>query len=364
MVNKKDNVDFMPEIAIPPGETIRENMEFLGMNQEELATRLGITTKHLSNILNANATITYETALKLETVIGPSAQFWMKLETNYQLNKARLEKQKELNGDLEILKEIPYKKMSELGWLEDTADKIKKVLNCREFFGVANLSLIQTSYNAMFRKQKHKNEISDLGILAWLRKAELEGMAIKVEKFSKRSLKAFIPTFRKLTMQEPLDFFPEMQKLCAKCGVALVLVESLPKTYICGATIWRNGKAILALSVRGKRADIFWFTFFHELAHIINHSQNELHVNYENSIEEDEADQMAGNYLIPDSLYQRFIEGYQYKDKKQIIDYARKIGIAPCILVGRLLHDNVIDYKYYSDLRPSFEIVGQMAVNA
>ncbi|HHV16763.1 MAG TPA: helix-turn-helix domain-containing protein [Gelria sp.] len=39
-------------------------MEFLGMDQEELAARLGITSKHLSNILNANAPITYETALK------------------------------------------------------------------------------------------------------------------------------------------------------------------------------------------------------------------------------------------------------------------------------------------------------------
>lgn len=75
----------MPEVAIPPGETIRENMEFLGMDQEELAARLGITPKHLSNILNANAPITYETALKLETAIGPGALFWMNLETNYQL---------------------------------------------------------------------------------------------------------------------------------------------------------------------------------------------------------------------------------------------------------------------------------------
>ena len=51
---QKDNNDFMPTIAIPPGETIRR-MLFLGMTQIELATRLGITQKHLSNILNGNA---------------------------------------------------------------------------------------------------------------------------------------------------------------------------------------------------------------------------------------------------------------------------------------------------------------------
>jgi len=363
MANKKDNKNFMPTIAIPPGETIRENMEFLGMNQEELAARLGITPKHLSNILNGNAPITYETALKLETVIGPSAQFWMNLETNYQLDKARLEKQEELNSDLEIIKEIPYKKMSDFRWLENTTDKAERVMNCREFFGVANLFLIKTSYSVMFRKQKQTKEISDLSVLAWLRKAELEGLSVEVEKFNKRKLKSLIPIFRELTMKEPSEFYPEIKKLCADCGVALVLVENLPKTYICGATIWRNDKAILALSVRGKRADIFWFTFFHELAHLINHSKKEFHINYENDAEEDEADEIASNYLIPDKLYEKFIEEYSYKDKKLIIDYSHEIGIAPCILVGRLLHDKLIDYKHYSDLRPSFEIVREPLVN-
>lgn len=87
MVNKGDNKSFTPSVAIAPGETIKENMIFLGMNQSELAARLGITQKDLSNILNGSAPITYETALKLETVLGASAQFWMNLEANYQLNQ-------------------------------------------------------------------------------------------------------------------------------------------------------------------------------------------------------------------------------------------------------------------------------------
>lgn len=357
MVNKKENNEFVPTIAIPPGETIRENMDFLGMNQKELATRLGITEKHLSNILNGNASITYETALKLELVIGPSAQFWMNLETHYQLDKARLTKQDDINSDFKILNEIPYKKMSEHGWLENTKDRTQRVLNCRIFFGVANLSSIEPSYVARFKKHNHIKGISDLGILAWIRKAELDGLSVEVGKFSKSYLKKLIPTFRKLTLKDPAEFYPEMKKLCAKCGVVLELVEALPKTYICGATILKNDKAILALSVRGKRADIFWFTFFHELAHLIKHSDQELHINYEKETEECEADMLASNYLIPDKLYEKFIKEYDYKDKMSIIRYSKNIGIAACILVGRLLHDKLIKYTDYSDLRPSFEIV-------
>lgn len=356
MANKKERNKFMPTIAIPPGDTIRENMEFLGMNQKELAARLGITTKHLSNIINGNSPITYETALKLESVIGPSAQFWMNLETNYQLNKARLEEQEQLDADLEILKEIPYKKMSEFGWVKETSRRIERVLQCREFFGVASLSLVKDSYNVAFRKQKQIKGISDLAVLAWLRKAEIEGLSMEVGKFNKSKIKKLIPTFRALTLEDPEKFYPQMKRLCAECGVALVLVESLPKTYICGATIWRKDRAILALSVRGKRADIFWFTFFHELAHLLHHSKQEFHISYERDHEED-ADKLASNYLIPDELYEKFINEYNYKDKKLIVDYAHEIGIASCILVGRLLHDEKIDYKAYSDLRPSFEIV-------
>ncbi len=92
---------------------------------------MDITPKHLSNILNGNAPITYDTALKLEVVIGPSAQFWMNLETNYQLDKARLEEQDKMEEDLSLLKEIPYKEMSEIGWVAETTDRVGHINNIK-----------------------------------------------------------------------------------------------------------------------------------------------------------------------------------------------------------------------------------------
>ncbi|CEO89844.1 HigA family addiction module antitoxin [Syntrophaceticus schinkii] len=356
MVNKKDNAKFMPAVAIPPGKTIRENMKYLGMNQKELALRLGITTKHLSNVINGNDPITYETALKLETVLGPKAQFWMNLETNYQLTKARLKREADLEADLEILKGVPYKSMSDFGWVPATDNRQERINNLRGFFGVASLKAVPKTMNAMLRKHKQIKGISDLGVMAWLRKAEIDGLVVKVKKFNRTKLKKYIPKFRELTLKSPEEFLPKVQKLCAECGVALVLVPSLPKTYICGATFWRRDNPILALSVRGKRADIFWFTFFHELAHLINHYRKISCVSYEDNGYEDEADEKAGGYLIPDGQYRKFIREFDYKDKSVIRKYAYSIGIAPCILVGRLLHDNLIDYANYSDLRPPFEI--------
>ncbi len=358
MENKKENNLFRPMIAIPPGETIKENMEFLGMSQKELAARMGITEKHLSNILTGKASITYDTALNLECVLGPSAEFWMELESGYQLDKARLEKEDELAIDLEILKSIKYKEMSKRGWVSDTCVRAERVNNCRDFFGVANLSLISKTVSVMFRKNEMGSE-KNLNIIAWLRQAELQGMKVKTDDFDKNKLKRLIPKFRELTLKSASEFYPEMKKLCADCGVALVLVEDLPGNGICGATIWRNGKAILALTVRGKRADIFWFTLFHELAHIINHKKEQCDINFDgnNNDIEKEANEIARDYLIPNQLYNEFIRNYNVNSKLDIIRYAAHIGIAPSILTGRLMFDGYIGYDQFSELRPSFKIV-------
>ncbi len=359
MVNKSVSEPFVPVVAMPPGETIRENMQHLGMKQKELAVRLGMSTKHLSNIINGKEPITYETALKLETVIGPTAQFWMNLETNYQLQKARLENEDGETKELELLKEIPYKSMSEHGWVPNTRERRKRLENLYHFFGVTSLQAVEPAVHAMFRQQKAIKNVSDFGVLAWLRKAELEGLSVEVDGFNRAKLRRLIPHFRSLTLQEPDVFYPEMQRLCAECGVALVLVPALPKTCVCGATLWRRGRAILALSVRGKRADIFWFTFFHELAHLIDHTKKQSSISYENDASEEEkkADAMASHILIPDREYQAFLSNENYADGAKIQAFAERLGIAPCIVVGRLLHDQLVDFAAYSSMRSSFEIL-------
>ena len=349
----------MPTIAIPPGETIKENLEVLEMSQVELSARLGITPKHCSNIINGLSPITYETALKLEIVIGPSAEFWMKLETNYQLDKARLKEIEQIKQDTEVLKSIPYNEISKLGWVDITTDKRERVINSRSYYSVALLGLIKNSYSVRFRQGKANYQISNYGVLAWLIKAEKQGTDIEVEVFNKIKLKNLIPEFRKLTLEEPEVFYPKMEKLCSECGVALVLVQALSKTYIQGATIWKNGKAILALTVRGKKADIFWFTFFHELAHLIHHGKKEIHINYDSGRDqqEDEADEISRGYLISIEQYNDFINNYDYNNKSIILKYAKKIEISPCILIGRLLHDELISYdKWCNNMRPSFKI--------
>ena len=130
--------------------------------------------------------------------------------------------------------------------------------------------------------------------------------------------------------------------LCAEAGVALVLVPELPKTHVYGFTRWLTpNKALIQLSLRYKTDDLLWFTFFHEAAHILLHGKRDIFIEKQgvDSPKETEANQWAGDFLIPPAEWTRFLAGLPAKPTAaQVSTFARKLGIAPSIPLGRLQH--------------------------
>jgi len=86
----KARVRIWPDIAIPPGETLAEEIEARGMTQSELARRMGRPVQAVNEIIRGRKAITAGTALDLEDALGVSALFWLRLEAAFQLNRARL----------------------------------------------------------------------------------------------------------------------------------------------------------------------------------------------------------------------------------------------------------------------------------
>lgn len=85
---------FQPDWISSPGNTIRDLMEERDWNQVELAKRLGFTTKHLNQLVKGKASLSKDTALRLERVLGSTARFWLNREAIYRERLARLEAQK------------------------------------------------------------------------------------------------------------------------------------------------------------------------------------------------------------------------------------------------------------------------------
>jgi antitoxin HigA-1 len=79
----------MKMIAIHPGEHLAEELKALHMSAAELARKLDVPTNRITQILSGTRSITGDTALRLGHFFGMNAQFWLNLQSNYDLRSAQ-----------------------------------------------------------------------------------------------------------------------------------------------------------------------------------------------------------------------------------------------------------------------------------
>ncbi len=357
MIKNKKN-QFIPDYAVPPGETLFETLEAIGMSQAELAERTGRPKKTINEIIKGKAAITPETALQFERVLGTFAGFWNNLERNYQETLARINEQKSLQRQIDWLKKLPLNALIKMGYVKKHSDKIQQLQEVLNFFGVASPEQWETRWRGAqvsYRTSKiYQND--PYAISAWLRRGQLTSRSISCKSFDALKFKNALLNIRQLTIKPPEHFQQEIVRLCADAGVAVTFVPELPGIRVSGATWWvAASKAVIQLSLRYKTDDQIWFSFFHEAGHILLHGKKEIFIECDGkNSKEDEADKFASDFLIPSKQYKQFIQSARCS-KAAIQQFASKIGISPGIIVGRLQHDDIILHSYCNDLKKKFE---------
>jgi HTH-type transcriptional regulator/antitoxin HigA len=338
-------------------------LEELGINQTALSNRIGLSRKVINEIITGKAPITATTAIFLERVLNVPAHFWNNLQKNYDLNLAVLQQQEGIQQDIKALKRFPVKQMIDYGWIPEAKTKEEKVYHLYKFFSIARLNNFENALAIRFRRSIKKN-VSKESIFAWLRKGELEVQRIETNEFDKKRLLDSLPYFRTLSKSTPEVFQSEIKKKCADAGVAVAFIPDLPKTYINGATFWlTNSRAALLLSLRFKTNDHLWFSFFHEIAHLLIHKNTGTFIDLdENSLEpeeqkrEKEADEFAANILIPSKEWEKFKVGKHFS-KARVLQFSHEIGLAPGIVVGRLQNEGLILYSHLNGLKERYDWV-------
>ncbi|MBK5274439.1 MAG: HigA family addiction module antidote protein [Desulfuromonadales bacterium] len=353
-MSKATQNQFMPNYAVPPGETLLDTLEAIGMSQAELANRTGRPKKTINEIIKGKVEITSETALQLERVLGIPAGFWNNLERNYQDAKARLAEQERLMHHIAWLREIPVATMVKQGWIQPFRDKVQQLQEVLNYFGVASPELWQARWHdpGVAYRESSSFRSHPGAVAAWLRKGELEAHRIASSPFDPTKFKEVLGRIRGITRHLPEDFQPEIERLCAEAGVAVVIVPELPNIRISGATWWLNpNKAVILLTLRYKSDDQLWFSFFHEAGHILLHGKKDVFLEGELSDgKEEEANSFAGDFLIPARKYQQFITTATLS-KMTIHSFADELGIAPGIIVGRLQHDKRLPFTHCNELK-------------
>lgn len=337
MAKAKKAYQYEPDYAVPPGETLRDVLDALGMKQRELADRTGLTEQTISRISNAEQPVTADTANRLELVTGVPASLWNNLEARYREHKMRVEERRRLRSQLDWLKSIPVEELKERGVVSKRPDGPSQLREVLRFFGVSSVSAWRQMWEQRpVAARKSKAFATHLGCTAaWIRLGELQVRGIDCEPFDGDRFRKALQQIRSLTVKLPDEFLPEMKVLCARSGVALALVPGMPGTPWYGAVRWlTKDKAMILLSLRGKRDDQFWFSFYHEAGHVLLHGKKMLFVDDEatEGPREEEANSFAEAYLIPPEYRQRV---KRLRSKVQVRQFAKELGIAPGIVVGQ-----------------------------
>ena len=136
MTTMTDERPFTPDYAVPPGETLADLLDERDMTQTELARRLGVSLKHVNQVIKGAAPISAELALGLEKVLGPSVS-WLKREAVYQGKLAELEEREELAEAVDWAKQFPVVELKKRGYIPARATGVELVVHVLRFFGIA-----------------------------------------------------------------------------------------------------------------------------------------------------------------------------------------------------------------------------------
>jgi addiction module HigA family antidote len=357
---------FVPDYAVHPGEILEEVLEARGISQTEFAERSGLTQKTISWIITRKNRVSSENAIVFERILGISAEIWNNLDAEFDLFQARQKAMDSLDDAVvEWSQRFPLAELIRRGALPKIRDVKKQAAALLKFFRVKDLGAWTNIYDTVYRFRRSAAFRSNYeAVVSWLRLAEIQAERIDTEVYNAAVFKKALSKIRLLTDKGPEIFEPKMKKLCAESGVSLAFVSELHGTHLSGATRWlTSDKAMIALSLRHKSNDHFWFTFYHEAGHIVKHGKKDVYVDEGNERvdvtirEEQEANRFAAAFLIPESEYQEFVSEHPNLTKKTVEEFANDIGIAPGIIVGRLQHDKVIEFSWLNDLKVKFQLI-------
>ncbi|MEO3790791.1 helix-turn-helix domain-containing protein [Nonomuraea sp. B10E15] len=352
------------DYAVPPGETLRELLEEKGMTQRELAERVGLSPKHVNQLIHGLVRLTPEVAESLERVVGTPAKLWNRLEADYQSTRARLRSARDLEQHVGWLKELPVSELVKRKILpEGPSDKISRIDQLLAFFSVASVDVWRDLYEqpAAYAFRKSKVQDSKLGPLAtWLRLGEIEAQEMLCGSYDATALRASLPELRALTVLPAQEFRPRLQKICSASGVAVVFTEEVKGARVSGVTRKIGTKRVIQLSQRYRTDDQLWFSFFHEIHHVLN-GDDEMRIEIAGRTDTEdpkelEADRFSADTLIPPQHASRLAG---LTSKAAVRAFAEEIGIAPGIVIGRLQREHPRRWPYSNgnDLKRKLDLL-------
>lgn len=351
---------FDPDWVSPPGDTIRDALVARQLTLDDFAAQIGLSRGAAVELLSGELAIDDPLADRLSEAIGASGHFWLNREARYRLRLKRREMGAAGKAQRAFLKQLPLRDMKAYGWLDAFAHlPDDEAALC--FFDdddgdwrVNGLSLVQ----AVAFRTSYAHETNTAAVAAWLRQGVIQADKIGCAPWNPEALRAAIPRLRALTrVKDPSVFFPKLVEMCRQCGVAIIFARTPMGCRASGAAHFaKPNKVIIQLSFRYRSDDHFWFTFFHEVAHLLLHGNSGLFIdgsNYTETDEEAEANAFAAKTLIPPECDAEL--AHLGRKFSVIMRFAKRLGVSPGVVVGQMQNRGLLHHDQMNFLKVRYD---------
>lgn len=353
--------DRTPAEVFPPGEILKEELEARGWAQNDLSEILGCSPRLVNEVVAGKRSITPETAYGLGEALGTGGQFWLNLESAFQLYRlaGRANDQGVVAKRAKLFEKAPVREMVRRGWIEGTDDAEALEQRVLRFFEIRTLDDEPKVWPHAARKSTADKSVSPAQ-WAWLVRARQLARAVGARRFTDARFSAGLEALKDCLISE--QEIRRVPGFLAEAGVRLVVIEPLKGTKIDGACFWLNRHSpVVAVSARYDRIDWFWHTLLHELGHVtnrdgLNDESCPLDIDLVGSRAtasadkpdfEQAADEFAVRFLVDQVELGNFIARVRpLFSTGRLIGFAKRIGAHPGIVVGQLQFRGEISYAH------------------
>lgn len=317
-------------------------LEFNNITNKDFANRIGVTPKHMTDILSGNVDLSSQLIDRISLVTNISTDYIYRIEANYRFEED-IENYLEKKGlsESDYLNKFEYKYLNKEKFIKftDFEDKTENIKDILKFLRVPSPDKVyEIDRMAYYKSNNDKPEL----LLLWLEKCYRETLKQTISEYKKENIEVLVRYILDCAKKEIFDEKKLIQKFNEN-GIYLVIQDDIPGSKIRGAFKVHRGKPAIYLTHKHQRIADIYFALLHELAHCksdFNKAQATNLVSYETSCDESElkADNQAYSWMVSDEDYNRICTDSTYS----IIN---EDNYPKSFIVYRLAKDKKIQYS-------------------
>lgn len=343
------------DLIIHPGETIADVLEDRGITQAELASRAGVSPAYVSNVIAGKKGISANFAMGLEYALGVPKSFWLNLQANYEAELLEVNEEQTITDEerkvREDLKDI-VKYLRKQGKMLIGENKDESILSLRKVLQISNITNLKEMIPTGAFRMAGNVAVNPNVLGAWIRLCQLAGNDKTISaKFEKKYTNDLIQEIKSIMCCKNAELQRDLKNVMEKYGIDFSVVKNFRGAPVHGYISQKNdGIYQMVLTIRGAFADIFWFSLFHEIGHIVNGDigKNLKFLDYGNDYDKElAANLFASNMLLSPESYKAFIQRNDFSIEA-ICRYAESQHVMPYIVIGRLQKEKYLAYTMYS----------------